>query len=100
MTKRPADVLYNGTKPPAETDEGQARLRAYYTALGRFVHRFTLAELAAHAALTHHAKLTDPVSRALLSGVRVDETGNRLFRLYQAGGALLVATRWRGRSGG
>lgn len=82
MAKRPSDVLYGNTKPAAETDEGQARLDAYYLALGRFVHRFTLAELAAHAALAHHAKLIDPVSRALLSGVRVDATGNYLSRLH------------------
>jgi len=60
-------------------------LRAYYCALGRFVDTFARVELAAHLTLRHYAKMSRGAGRALLSGVRVDETRNRLLRLFEAG---------------
>jgi hypothetical protein len=70
-------------KPAAETEEGKQRQEAYYAALGRFVHRFALAELCAHSVL--YAKLPTATARVLLSGVRIDETKNRLSRLHEVG---------------
>jgi hypothetical protein len=69
--------------PAHETEEGKKRLDAYYLALGRFAHRFSLVELAVHIVLSHYASLPMTASRALLSGVRIDETRSRLSRLHE-----------------
>lgn len=77
--------FYDRTPPLAsQTPEGKERLRAYYEALGRFVDMFSKAERAVHLVLRNYAKMTDGAARALLSGVRVDETRNRLSRLHEA----------------
>jgi hypothetical protein len=72
-------------KPAAETEEGRQRLSVYYLALGRFAHRFALAELGVHFVLRHYAGMKDGVARALLSGVRVRDTKSKLSRLHAVG---------------
>jgi hypothetical protein len=72
-------------KPAAETEEGRQRLSVYYLALGRFAHRFALAEQGVHFVLRHYAGMKTDVARALLSGVRVRETERRLSRLHDIG---------------
>jgi hypothetical protein len=73
---------YANTPEPAA---GKERLNAYYLALGCFTHRFAWVEEAVHTVLSHYAKLPPAAARALLSGVRVDETKNRLSRLHEVG---------------
>jgi hypothetical protein len=80
-------------KPVAETEEGKKRLNAYYLALGRFTDRFARVEQAVHTVLSHYAKLPPAAARALLSGVRVDETKNRLLRLHDEG--LMSDPDWK-----
>jgi hypothetical protein len=75
------DWYANTPKPAA----GKERLNAYYLALGCFTHRFAWVEEAVHTVLSHYAKLPPAAARALLSGVRVDETKNRLSRLHEVG---------------
>ena len=70
---------------PSQTPEGKERLRAYYEALGRFVDAFSRTEHAAHSVLRFYAKMSIKGAQVLLSGVRVDETKNRLSRLHDAG---------------
>lgn len=72
-------------KPAAETEEGRQRLSVYYLALGRFAHRFALAEQGVHFVLRHYAGMTTSVARALLSGVRVRDTKSKLSRLHEIG---------------
>jgi len=72
-------------KPASETEEGRKRLSVYYLALGRFAHRFAQAELSVHFVLRYYAGMTTEVARALLSGVRIRETGSRLSRLHDIG---------------
>jgi hypothetical protein len=79
--------------PASETEEGRERLQAYYCALGRFVDMFAKAEMAAHLVLRHYAKMSTAAARVLLSGVRVDETKNRLQRLFESG--LMDETDWK-----
>jgi hypothetical protein len=76
---------FNYAIPASETKEGKERLRIYYEALGRFIDMFSKIEMAAHIVLRHYAKMTTATANALLSGVRVDETKNRLQRLFDAG---------------
>jgi hypothetical protein len=71
--------------PASETKPGKERLRTYYEALRRFVDMFSKIEIAAHIVLRHYAKMTTATANALLSRVRVDETKNRLQRLFEAG---------------
>lgn len=72
-------------KPAAETEEGRQRLSVYYLALGRFAHRFALAEQGVHFVLRHYAGMTTGVARALLSGVRLRDTKSKLSRLHEIG---------------
>src|SRR5580658_8089494 len=71
--------------PASQTAEGKKRLAEYHAALGRFVHRFAEAEMAAPFVLRHYAKLPLATARALLSGVRVDQMKSLLGRLAEAG---------------
>lgn len=80
-------------KPVAETEEGKKRLNAYSLALGRFTDCFARVEHAVHTVLSHYAKLPPAAARALLSGVRVDETKNRLLRLHDEG--LMSDPDWK-----
>ncbi len=72
-------------KPATETEEGRQRLSVYYLALGRFAHRFALAEQGVNFVLRHYASMTTSVARALLSGVRVRDTKSKLSRLHEIG---------------
>jgi hypothetical protein len=86
MAEKPEKPWPNWYKKPAsETEEGRQRLSVYYLALGRFTHRFAQAELSVHSVLRHYAGMTIEVARALLSGVRIQETGRQLGRLHEIG---------------
>ena len=83
MSKNLASLIYDKMPKSAdETEEGKKRLDSYYAALGRFAHRFALVEVAVHLVLKHYAKLPTDIARALLSGVRTDDTRNKLSRLH------------------
>jgi hypothetical protein len=69
----------------SDTPEGRERLHGHNCAFGRFVDMFAKVEIGARLVLQYHAKMTTGAVRALLSGVRVEETGKRLQRLVEAG---------------
>jgi hypothetical protein len=79
-------------KPASETEEGRQRLSVYYLALGRFAHRFALAELGVHFVLRHYAGMKEGVARALLSGVRIRDTKSKLSRLHEIG--VIPEDKW------
>lgn len=71
--------------PTPEQKQRMERREAFHSALGRFVAMFAKAEFAAHILLRRYARMSVPAARALLSGVRADETKNRLQRLLEIG---------------
>jgi hypothetical protein len=79
------------TKPPeyaqiaCNDSDGVASVDAYYRALGHFVHTFAKVEFAVFLVLRHYAKLSLPAARVFLTGIRAEQTQNRLKRLQDVG---------------
>ena len=59
--------------PTSETDEGVARLRAYYEALGRFVQIFAEVEKLVWQTLVHYAGTPPEVAKIVLTAGKVDQ---------------------------
>jgi hypothetical protein len=83
VAKKSLADLYR--KPAHETEEGKKHLDAYCLALGRFVHRFALAELAIHFVIWNYAKLHRDIGRSILSGARINDASQYLRRLHEVG---------------
>lgn len=67
--------------------------RAYFVALGRFVHLFSRAEIAIQMALHHYAGTPFPVGQAVFSGTRIVGASQFLGRLATAG--RIPETEWQ-----
>jgi hypothetical protein len=72
------------TIPASETDEGRKLEEAYYTALGRFIDMFAVAEAATQYALRYYAKTRTRVAVVIFSGVRVDVATNHIENLIKS----------------
>jgi hypothetical protein len=75
-----------------DESDGVASVEAYYQALGRFVHTFAKVELAVFFVLRHYARIPMDAARALLSGIRADQTQGMLRRLQEVG--LIDRAKW------
>jgi hypothetical protein len=78
--KNPSPGLINRAPTAEET-----RVKNFHLALGRFVATFAKVEFATHLVFQHYAKLTPAAARALLSGVRTNQTRSHLKRLFEIG---------------
>jgi len=64
---------YGGyTIPASETEEGKARIRAYYEALGRFVDTYSEVETAIHVTLRHYADTPPEIANIAFASVKAD----------------------------
>lgn len=78
-------------KPPEyagiadDESDGVESLDAYYKSLGRFVHTFAKVEFTVFLVLRHYAKVSLDAARALLTGIRADQTQRMLRRLQEVG---------------
>jgi hypothetical protein len=70
----------------SETEEGKKRLEEYYSSLGRFVDRFSKAELAVAFTLWHYTKVPHSIARAIFSGFNIDTAISTIKRLAQVTG--------------
>jgi hypothetical protein len=70
-------------KPASATEEGRARARDYYLALGSFITSFAQVEAAMFYALAWHAKTQRPVATAIFSGTRIDQAASFMRRLAE-----------------
>jgi len=74
-----------GYKPPAaETEEGKARLQEHWTALGKFIDRFTKAEIAVALTLWHYAKMKHDFARIAFGGTNLETACGMIKKLAAA----------------
>jgi hypothetical protein len=83
---KPPPGLINRAAPARIADDesdGVTSIDAYYQALGRFVHTFAKVEFTVFLVLRHYAKMPLHAARALLTGIRMDQTQGMLKRLRE-----------------
>lgn len=66
------------------SEDPAALLNAYWLALGKFIHCFSMLEVALQYALWNKSGVDAPTAQALFSGVRAREALNMLKRLHEA----------------
>jgi hypothetical protein len=72
--------------------DGAESFDAYYKALGRFVHTFAKVEFAVFLVLRYYAGMQLDAARALLTGIRADQTKGMLQRLREV--KLIDVAAW------
>jgi hypothetical protein len=80
-------LMFNSyTVPASQTPEGQARLREYYEALGRFVDMFARAETALTLTLWHYAKTSPDIAKIVFAGTKIEQGSTYIKQVAAATG--------------
>lgn len=74
------------TVPASETEEGKARIRAYYEALGQFIDTFSEVETAVHLTLRSYAKTPREIANIAFASVKIDVGSTFIKQIAKATG--------------